>query len=148
MSPRNKADDAEAGQGRRRDRPGFLPFEGIPLEPDLGHQADEGAALGERLPSVRHAPATSRAAASRAEFGAEAQREQVFACLLRRGRQGATAEELGQLLELPGDSIRPRLWELRGLNRKRPELPVRVQDSKTTRRTRAGRAAVVWQAIS
>lgn len=148
MSPHNKPDDAEDSLGRRRDRPGFLPFEGIPLEPDHGHQADEGAALGEQLPSVRHAPATSRAAARRAEFGAEAQRELVFACLLERGRNGATAEELGQLLELPGDSIRPRLWELRGLNRKRPELPVRVQDSGRTRRTQARRRAVVWLALS
>jgi len=148
VSPRNKADDTETGLHHRVDHPGFLPFEGIPVEPDRGHQADEGASMGEQLLSVRHAPATSRAAASRAEYGAEAQREQVFACLLRRGRDGATAEELGQMLELPGDSIRPRLWELRGLNRKRPELPVRVQDSGRTRRTEARRRAVVWTVIS
>lgn len=98
----------------------------------------------EHPPSRRGAPITSKAAAFQKVGGARAQREKVFSALERLGVHGATAEELADELGLAGDSIRPRLWELRGKNGKRKDLPRRVHDSGRTRPTHAGRGAVVW----
>jgi predicted ArsR family transcriptional regulator len=79
---------------------------------------------------------TSYAAAKAKAATAPAQREQVYATLYAHG--ALTAEQLADHLGLSGDSIRPRLVELR-----REE---RVVDTGQRRRTRAGRFAVVWAA--
>ncbi len=107
-------------------------------------QPDLFDGVAEQPPSRRGAPLTSKAAAFQKVGGAAAQREKVFVALERLGVHGATAEELADELGLAGDSIRPRLWELRGKNRKRKDLPRRVRDSGRTRPTQAGRGAVVW----
>lgn len=137
--PRNTPDDAELGLVQRTNQAGFLPF----AEPKAKARPPV-----ELPPSARGAPSTSGAAAARKAPTAQAQREQVFEALERRGPWGATAEELAELLGLSGDSIRPRLWELRGENRKRSDLPPRVRPSGSSRRTRTGRQAVVWIASS
>ena len=98
----------------------------------------------ERPPAVNGAPETSRQAAQAKVSTAERQREQVFEALEARGSRGATNAELEELTGLSGDSIRPRIWELRGENRQRPDLPVRVVDSGERRKTPSGRGAVVW----
>jgi hypothetical protein len=49
----------------------------------------------------------------------------------------ATADELERATGLAGNTVRPRLWELR-----RREL---VVDSGLTRRTPSGRKAIVWR---
>ena len=95
-------------------------------------------------PWCRSSPETSREAAVAAAPKSARQREVVYDALAGR-RDGATLEELQEITGLPGDAVRPRLWELRGENRKRP-LPVRVVDSGQRRRTTSGRRAVVWLA--
>ena len=79
---------------------------------------------------------TSYAAAVSVRRSAPAQREAVYAALYASGP--LTAEQLADHTGLSGDSIRPRLVELR-----REE---RVVDTGQRRRTRAGRFAVVWAA--
>lgn len=133
--PRNKGDDIEQGQLQHNNELGLLPFD-APKAPR--------PAPVELPPHARGAPSTSQAAAGQKAPTAQAQRELVFDALARRGAWGATAEELAELLKLSGDSIRPRLWELRGENRKRPDLPPRVKPSGSSRATRTGRQAVVW----
>jgi transcription initiation factor IIE alpha subunit len=77
---------------------------------------------------------TSYAAARSVRHTAPAQREQVFATLYARGP--STAEELEVVLGLAGNSIRPRLVELR--------RDGRVVDTGRRRRTQSRRYAVVW----
>ena len=64
----------------------------------------------------------------------------VLAAIIAAGARGATTEELEAVTGLPGNTVRPRLDELRkaGL----------VQASGTTRTTRSGRRAVVWVAAT
>ena len=83
---------------------------------------------------------TSKAAAAAKAPSAAQQRTRVREWLEGRGEAGATAEEIQEGLGLAGDSVRPRLWELRG-NGGHPRL---VEDSGSRRATRSGRAAVVW----
>jgi transcription initiation factor IIE alpha subunit len=77
---------------------------------------------------------TSYAAARSVRHSAPAQREAVFATLYARGP--STAEELEIILGLAGNSIRPRLVELR--------RDGRVVDTGRRRRTQSQRYAVVW----
>jgi len=82
---------------------------------------------------------TSYAAAKVVVRTAPAQRERVYGALIAHGP--ATAEQLGDMLYgegCGGDSIRPRLIELR-----RQE---RVVDTGRRRLTRFRRRAVVWMA--
>ena len=91
------------------------------------------------LPPFAATSDTSYAAAKAATRTAPAQRERVYATLLAYGP--ATAEQLGDVLYgegCGGDSIRPRLLELR-----REE---RVVDTGRRRLTRFKRRAVVWMA--
>ena len=83
---------------------------------------------------------TSRAAAVSKAPTAAQQRTRVLLWISGRGELGATAEEIQEGLGLSGDSVRPRLWELRG-NAGHDRV---VEDSGSHRPTRAGRAAVVW----
>jgi predicted ArsR family transcriptional regulator len=79
---------------------------------------------------------TSYAAAKSAARTAPAQRQQVYATLVAAGP--LTAEQLAEHLGLSGDSIRPRLVELR--------RDGDVVDTGQRRKTAAGRFAVVWAA--
>jgi predicted ArsR family transcriptional regulator len=66
-------------------------------------------------------------------------RRRVFEFVHERGGHGATAEEIEVGLELSGNTVRPRLVELRELG------AVVKTDSK--RKTRSGRQAVVYVAV-
>lgn len=88
-------------------------------------------------PSVAHSP-TSRAAASEIIPVAGKQRRDVFE-LLKFYPDGLTDEQIAERLGLNPSSARPRRVECvkAGL----------VIDSGRTRKTRAGRRAVVWEAV-
>ena len=86
-------------------------------------------------PCVAHSD-TSYAAAVAKRPTAPAQRAQVYATLVASGP--LTAEQLEDHLGLSGNSIRPRLVELR-----RDAL---VLDTGRRIKTRSGRWAVVWAA--
>lgn len=86
---------------------------------------------------------TSRAAAASMEQAAPVLREQVFDAIAA-APDGLTCEELCEALDLPGDTVRPRLWELRG-QPKKAQRPVRIMDSGETRKTKRGRKATVWR---
>lgn len=88
-------------------------------------------------PFVRTSP-TSREAAVSVYRPVTTLRRRVFEFLLDRGGHGATADELEVGLGLSGNTIRPRLVELRERGF--------VVDSGATRPTRAGRRAVVYLA--
>lgn len=88
------------------------------------------------LPPFAASSDTSFAAAVSVRATAPAQRQQVYATLVATGP--LTAEELEDHLGLSGNSIRPRLVELRNQGD--------VIDTGQRRRTRAGRFAVVWAA--
>ncbi len=86
-------------------------------------------------PFVAHSD-TSYAAAVAKRATAPAQRAHVYAQLAAAGP--LTAEQLADHLGLSGDSIRPRLVELR--------RDGDVIDTGRRSKTRAGRWAVVWAA--
>lgn len=89
-------------------------------------------------PSVRGSD-TSASAASAIAPVAGRLRKQVYEHLRACGEQGATDEEGIATLGLSPSTYRPRRVECveAGL----------VRDSGTTRKTRSGRAAVVWVAV-
>lgn len=62
--------------------------------------------------------------------------EQVYQFIASKGVHGATAQEIEAGLSIKGDTIRPRLVTLREDRR--------IETLGEVRRTRAGRAAVVW----
>jgi hypothetical protein len=86
-------------------------------------------------PAQRHSP-TSVDAAEQIEPRAATLRRHVFMLLSMKGMYGATDEEMQNDLNMNGSTQRPRRVELlqAGL----------IRDSGRTRRTRSGRAAVVW----
>ena len=93
----------------------------------------------DQMPPYAPQSDTSYAAAKSVARTAPAQRERVYSALIAHGP--ATAEQLGDLLYgegLGGDSIRPRLLELR-----RQE---RVVDTGRRWFTHHRRRAVVWMA--
>lgn len=81
-------------------------------------------------------PPTSRFAAASIIGVAANLRDQVHAFLIGRGLQGATAQEVEQALGLSGNTVRPRLVELRKSKR--------IITLGELRPTSAGRQAVVW----
>jgi DNA-binding IclR family transcriptional regulator len=83
--------------------------------------------------------ATSRAAANEIEPFAGRLRADVLIFLRSRGEEGATADEIEQSSGIAGNTIRPRLIELKRLGL--------VQQTSATRPTRSGRKAVVWRAV-
>jgi hypothetical protein len=61
-------------------------------------------------------------------------------CWLRdRGAHGATEQEVEDALSLPGNTIRPRLWEL--------ENTGKIVKSPDKRQNRSGRYARVYRAV-
>lgn len=88
-------------------------------------------------------PDTSRAAAVSVKESSVQQRANVLAHFHQVGPHGATCDEVEQALRLPHQSASARIWELRGLDRKR-DLPTLLYDTGTRRKTLSGRTAVVW----
>lgn len=84
--------------------------------------------------------ATSAAAGASVRPVAETLREQIAEHLRALGFTGATADEIETDLGMIGNTVRPRLVELRAKGR--------VGDSGRTRETRSGRKAVVWWLIA
>jgi predicted ArsR family transcriptional regulator len=90
-----------------------------------------------RLPHNR--TPTSRAAADQIEPVSGKARATVLEYLRSRDKEGATADEIEEGTGISGNTVRPRVFELRQMGL--------VEDSKTTRPTRSGRRAAVWVAI-
>lgn len=63
-------------------------------------------------------------------------RGQIYAHILDQRHLGATADEIESRLEIAGNTVRPRLVELREMNL--------IKNSERMRKTRSGRSAVVW----
>lgn len=89
------------------------------------------------IPFQRHSD-TSRAAAEAVADRPPRAKERVLAALLFRGLEGATDEELQDLLNMSPNTERPRRIEL--------TVTGEVKDSGRSRKTRAGHPAVVWMA--
>lgn len=89
--------------------------------------------------------ATSAAAADSMKPHAAAIRERIYQTILGRGLRGCTAAELEHVLGIPGNTVRPRLVELRGDKEK--GLPVRITTMGELRYTESGRKALVWIAV-
>ena len=95
----------------------------------------------ERKPLVPGKSATSQAAARRIESSGKAARDRarIFFFILARDSYGATREEIEKGLKLPGNTVRPRVWELLGNH----GFPVHLAETLRTRRTMAGNKAYV-----
>lgn len=94
---------------------------------------------GKPSPAQRHSR-TSRAAAALMDGGERSTKlGQIYTMLLGCLPGGMTDEEGQQCLSMPGNTYRPRRVELQEVGL--------VKDSKSTRKTRAKRDAVVWEAV-
>ena len=87
---------------------------------------------------------TSRAAAKAIVPHLERLEARVLDYLRSQGDFGATAEQIGESLNMAGSTVRPRLVALRAQRANRGPL---VCDSGKRRRTRSGRAAIVWEIV-
>lgn len=91
-------------------------------------------------PVRRDAPRTSKDAARTVKPKAPTQRARVLAWFIKRGSMGGTAEECGIALDMPPQSVTPRINEL--VNK----FGVLV-NSGMTRRTSRGCRARVYRAV-
>ena len=82
---------------------------------------------------------TSREAAHAIKPHVSAQRSRVAVCIASAGPLGRTAQEIEEMLSLSGNTVRPRICELR-------ENGV-IRDSGRTRKSSSGRACVVWEFV-
>ena len=82
---------------------------------------------------------TSREAAEAIEPVTARLERRVLEAVRAAGKDGLCNHELEAQLDMPGNTVRPRIWTLRkrGL----------VVDSGTMRLTPAGRRAIVWTAL-
>lgn len=85
---------------------------------------------------------TSKSAAELIKPVARQVRDLVLRFIESEG--GATSEEIQDALGLSGDTVRPRVWELRG-NGGHPSV---IRDSGRVRSTKAGRKAKVWEVVA
>ncbi len=85
---------------------------------------------------------TSTRAAALASIAplADNKRKQVFELVVASGERGKTDEEIGDALQMSGNTVRPRRREL--------VLSGRLMDSGRTRPTKSGRQSIVWIAAS
>lgn len=97
------------------------------------------AADGSAFESRRPVSNTSHAAAASIEPHAEGQRERVLGALRDAGPRGLTSDELEVALQLPSQSVTPRVLELRRAGV--------IVNSGTTRATRRGRQAAVYRVM-
>jgi hypothetical protein len=79
---------------------------------------------------------TSKDAAADIREHAPTLRAKVLAFVASRGDYGATSQEIEMMLDMPGNTVRPRLVELREHGT--------IAASMFTRLTTSGRRAVVW----
>lgn len=82
-------------------------------------------------------PRTSRDAAADIKPHAATLRQRVLVYIAGRGAMGATSQEVELDTGLAGNTVRPRLCELRESGC--------IEDSGTTRKTVSGRQATVWR---
>ncbi len=82
---------------------------------------------------------TSKAAAESMRHLSVTVRNRVYEHLLEQADYGATAAEIEDTMCIAGNTLRPRLVELRQAGR--------IEDSGRTRPTPSGRQAVVWVAV-
>lgn len=122
--------------------PLFRPAPPDPIALERGALAAEHVARGGR-PVRLDRPSmpidTSEDAAEAIKPDAAAIRERVFDYVRATGVFGAIEQEIEGGLGLPGNTVRPRLWEL--------ENDGRIVKSTRTRQTRAGRKARVYVAL-
>jgi hypothetical protein len=88
-------------------------------------------------PAIDHP--NSLAAAASVKPVAPGVRQRVFEFILKRGKRGATREEIERSTKIKHQTINPRIAELRkaGL----------IRESGKSRPTRSGRSAAVWIAV-
>lgn len=82
---------------------------------------------------------TSVAAATSKVSDAATERARVYAYIASLGAVGATREEIEDALQMPGNTVRPRVWELMGNG----GHVARIREAGFTRATRSGRRAEV-----
>lgn len=85
---------------------------------------------------------TSIAAAASKRSSVATERFRVIS-YIRSCPNGATREEIEDGLGMPGNTVRPRVWELLGNSGHARQL----REGPTTRRTRSGRQAFILWAI-
>lgn len=93
----------------------------------------------ETMPFVKGS-ATSRDAAGAIRPHADTQRARVFECIQTAGPAGRTDDEIQKLLDMPGDTERPRRVKL--------VQDGRIKKAGFERRTSAGRPAEVYIVVS
>lgn len=104
-----------------------------------GKACSHGALVGHGKPApAQEHSETSKAAARRIEARRSSLRQRVIDAILVNG--GLTDEEGIRITEMSPSTYRPRRIELVELNA--------VEDSGLTRKTKSGRSAVVWRAVS
>jgi hypothetical protein len=92
---------------------------------------------GDLFPGAPYSdPETSRAAALEIEPQLSRLRSLVLGAVRSCGPHGSTCDELEVRLGIAGNTVRPRLWELRRFGL--------IEDSGLRRLTRSGRRAVCW----
>lgn len=78
-----------------------------------------------------------QAAATTCRSKAAILRDQIYDAIVASGKRGFTDEELQKQFRVPGNTQRPRRWELSHLRKI-------IKDSGLRRETDAGKNAVVW----
>lgn len=111
---------------------------GVPVAGHAGPTAGAAPDLPLWMTTAPHnGTRTSRDSASEIRPHSTRLRAVVLAYVVSRGAEGATAEEVERATGLAGNTVRPRLVELRESGC--------IEDSGVTRRTAAGRKAVAWR---
>ena len=103
----------------------------------------------EPLPPFARESETSRQAAI-AKYDAhnsKNQRETIYRWIKFRGAQGATREEIADALDMSGDTVRPRVWELMGAGSKQGRAAAAITRNGKTRKTKSGMKAEVLIAL-
>ena len=80
---------------------------------------------------------TSKDAAADIRAHAHTLRAKVLAFIASRGTYGAITQEIELALDMPGNTVRPRIVELREHGA--------IEDAGFTRKTHSGRKAQVWR---
>ena len=95
------------------------------------------------LPTFAPGSETSRQAAidKYDRHNSKNQRDTIYRLVKFRGEQGATREEIQEALEMSGDTVRPRIQELRGMAKGWTKPVIKL--SGKTRKTKSGMNAEV-----
>lgn len=98
----------------------------------------DGHTMSELSPPHNRTPTSVAAAASKVSDAAT-ERARVYIYLASLGAVGATREEIEDALHMPGNTVRPRVWELMGNG----GHVARIMEAGVVRLTRSGRRAEV-----